>query len=119
MLAMLSRLGSDDPNPDVSVSPMLRVMAKVATLAWGLWVLFQLFRVVSLPYTYGLLRNYAAQLHRTPPPFALVVGRTAREALSQACLFVGPYVVWRSIARRDHVPIADIPANEEPLSPNS
>jgi hypothetical protein len=93
------RQASDEPVPFAPVSKFLRVMARVAVTAWGIWVTFNFIRLVITPYNYAVLQGVALRTGQTPPPFRDMVADAARILLSQASLFAGPYIIWRGIAK--------------------
>ena len=91
---------TDDESSDVEVpvSRLLSFVTKVALIAYGLWVAFNLTRIAVTPYFYFQLRNAALGTGRQPRPFELVMANTLRMFLEQACLFMAPYIVfngWR------------------------
>jgi len=99
LLIAFSRQITDESLPEIPVSRLLGLVAKVTVIAWGLWLAFNLIRVVLTPYTYVQARNYALQIGRTPPQLADLMAEPIRMLLQQACLFTAPYVVYKS--RRD------------------
>jgi hypothetical protein len=86
--------------PRGEISRPLAVVSKVAVIAWGVWVAFNVVRLVFTPYTYFQLRDFALQVGRTPPRLEAMMVDVVRTILSQACLFTAPYVVYRSCVRR-------------------
>lgn len=86
----------EDSDAYAPVSTFLRVVTSVAVIAWGSWVAFNLCRLVLTPYSYVTLRGVALQIGRTPPPFRDIFAEAIRTLLSQAGLFAGPYIIWRS-----------------------
>ena len=99
LLIAFSRQITDESLPEIPVSRLLGLVAKVTVIAWGLWLAFNLIRVVLTPYTYVQAWNYALQIGRTPPQLADLMAEPIRMLLQQACLFTAPYVVYKS--RRD------------------
>jgi hypothetical protein len=81
LLIALSREATDKPSADVPASRLLSIVTKVAVVGWGLWVAFNLVRVVLTPYTYFELRNYALQIGRTPPHLADMMADAIRTLL--------------------------------------
>ena len=92
------------PNPNISVSRMLSVVTKLALTAYGLLVAFNLIRLVLTPYSYFHLRDAALQLKGTPPQLTGMIANAIRAFVSQACLFMGPYIAYNSWPRPDRNP---------------
>ena len=88
------------------------VLTKAAVIAWGIWVTFNLVRLVVTPYTYAVLRDYALQSGRTPPPFRDILAEANHTLLSQVGLFAGPYIIWRGSSQ----PKSGFPSIEPPSS---
>ena len=82
-----------------SVSNLLRVAVKVAAIAWGIWVVFSLVRVVMTPFVYFQLRDALLRAGRTPPALINVLLEPMAALLRAACLFAGPYIIWRATRR--------------------
>ena len=99
MMVTVYRHISDESDASAPVSKFLRVMTRVAVIAWGIWVAFRFLGLVITPFTYASLRGVALQIRRTPPPFRDMVVDAARTLFSQACLFAGPYIIWRGISQ--------------------
>jgi hypothetical protein len=95
LLVALSRQRDEDSSRH-PVSRLLSIVTNVAVVTWGLWVAFQVVRLVLTPYTYTQLRDYAAQVGRTSPSLAYLIRDAARSLLTQAALFTAPLVIWRS-----------------------
>ena len=83
----------------VPVSRLLRFVTQVALIAYGLWVAFNLVRLVVTPYFYFQIRNAASRIGRQPRPLELVMANTLRMLLEQACLLMAPYIVYNSWLR--------------------
>jgi hypothetical protein len=106
LLAFFLQANSELPtDADVPVSALLRRVTKLALVAWGLWVAFNLFRVCVTPYYYFQLRSVALQAGRRPPQLGIFMAKPIRTFLEQACLFMAPYIVYNSWRR----PISDPP----------
>jgi hypothetical protein len=99
LLVAFFRQSHDDSLPNVAFSRLLSVVTKVAVIVWGLWVAFQVVRFALTPYLYVQLRDYALKIGRRPPQLSALMAETTRSLLSQACLFVGPYIVFESRSR--------------------
>jgi hypothetical protein len=95
LLIAFYRQADDEPEAPVLMSKLLIVVTRVTVLAWGLVVAFNLVRLLTTPYLYAQMRDYALQLRRTPPSFVYLITTIARQVLAQACLFVAPYIIWR------------------------
>jgi hypothetical protein len=65
-------------------------------LTWGVWVAFNLLRVLALPYVYSQTRHYLISIGHDRPIFADMAKEVVPAFLSQACLWVAPYIVYRS-----------------------
>ena len=104
LLIALSRQATDTSSADVPNSRLLRLVTKVAVIAWGIWLAFNLVRVVLTPYSYSQLRNYALQDGVTPPKLANAMVDAIRTLLSQDCLFTAPYVVYKGRRRQSSEP---------------
>ena len=98
MLIAIFRCANEPIEADVPVSGLLRVMARVAVVAWRLVFVVMLVRLAALPYVLFRLRNYALQVGRTPPTFGDILA--IRESLLWPCLFAAPYIVYRSLRER-------------------
>ena len=99
ILLMFTMYGhaSDEPDTGVPVSRFLSVICRVTVPAWGVWVGFNLVRLLHTPYTYSQVQDFAAQIGKTPPPFSALFADATRDLFSQAGLFAAPYIVWRAI----------------------
>jgi len=104
LLVALSRPATDESPADVPASRLLSSVTKLAVISWGFWVAFNLVRVALAPYSYFQLRTYALQLRVTPPQLADIIADAIRTLLSQACLFIPPYVVYKGRLRRKEEP---------------
>jgi hypothetical protein len=82
-----------------TVSPLLRVVAAVAAIAFGLFTAFSAIGLIVSPWTASQAHSLAVQAGRNAPGLARVAGQAARSLLGQFGLFVAPYVVWRSTSR--------------------
>jgi hypothetical protein len=76
-------------------------MTKAVLVIWGLWVAFNIVRVVLTPYSYFQVRDLALQNGQPPPQLSLMMAGAVRTLLEQACLFICPYIVYNSWLRRD------------------
>jgi len=93
---------------DLPPSAFLRWVTKVALIAYGIWVAFNLVRVVIAPFA---IRVAAFKAGVRPPHLGHVMMEVIEMLLSQACLFVAPYVVYNSWLRRDEPPDEIQPAS--------
>ena len=114
LLIALFRQPSEHSETDLPVSRLLKRMAKMATIAWGVIVLAVLLGLLLAPYTFYTLRNYALQLGRTPPTFEYLLVKQIRIVLQQACLFAASYVVYKSL-RQPTGNLVDAQSGLEPL----
>jgi len=99
MMITVFRHVNEETDAFAPASKFFRVVTKVAVTAWGIWVAFNLCRLVLTPYSNAMIRRVAFQVGRTPPPFHDAVAEATRTLLSQASLFTGPYVIWRGSSR--------------------
>jgi hypothetical protein len=103
--------GSFTPT-DVPVSRLLSFVTKAALTLWGIWVAFNLVRVVVAPFAYAVAVSKAG---RTPLPLSGMMLEVIQMLLTQACLFIAPYVVYNSWLRRDETPGEMLPSLLERL----
>jgi hypothetical protein len=96
LMVWIYRQRRDEAAVPTPFSKLLRVMARLAVVAWGICVAISLLRLVLSPHTYATLRNEALQIGRTLPPFRDMVVEETRLLLSQAGLLAAPYVIWRA-----------------------
>jgi amino acid permease len=89
---------------DVPVSRFLRFVTKAAVVLYGIWVAFNLVRVVITPYGYAQLRDLELHVGRRPPQLSRMMLEAIRTLLTQACLFIAPYVIYNSWLRREERP---------------
>ncbi len=103
LLFAFSRQSNDESfSPgDVPVSRFLRFVTKAAVILYGIWVAFNLVRVVITPYAYSHLRIVALETGRRPPQLGRMMLEVIRTLLTQACLFIAPYVIYNSWLRRE------------------
>jgi hypothetical protein len=98
---------------DVPISRFLRIATWAALIVWGLWLALSLFRGLIAPYGYVQLRNYAAQTGRAAPAAIDIIGELFKTILSAACLFIAPYIVFRShVARQKAAKVGDPPEQQ-------
>jgi len=96
MMISIYRHVSENPDDFAPVSKFLRIATRAAIIVWGIWVAFHFCRLVLTPYTYATIRAVAMQRGQTPPSFRDVLAEAAQTLLSQAGLFAGPFIIWRS-----------------------
>ncbi len=102
LLAFFHRANSHrSTEADVPVSGLLRFVTKLALVAWGLWVAFNLVRLCLTPYAYLQLRSAALQIGRRPPQLGSLMADAIRTLLDQACLFMAPYIVYNGWLRQE------------------
>ena len=95
-LVLLTLCGhvEDETRPRAAASRELRVMAKVAAIALGVWTVWCLVRVVMIPFTVPPMLRAA-----TGGVDAWILARAflgpLSQALSGAALFVAPYVILK------------------------
>ena len=89
---------------EIPVSRLLRVITKPAPIAYGLWVAFNLIRLVVTPFFYFQLRDAALRIGRRPPQLGAMMLDIIRTLVSQACLFIGPYLIYNAQSADGEVP---------------
>ena len=99
LLIGLSCRRSDEELMGAPISTQLKAVAKMAVVVLGIWVAFEMLRLLGTPYAYFQTRDFASQLGKTPPQFLPMMTRMSREFLIQACLLAAPYVVYKSQRR--------------------
>jgi hypothetical protein len=89
LLVALVRYRDDEAPEDGPVSPGLRLVSKVASIAWGIWGGLCLASLAGAPFAYMRLEDLArkAGALQTPGVGAMMM-RQSGLALSQACMFV-------------------------------
>jgi hypothetical protein len=108
LLVALFRQAGDDSDPDTPVLKALRLTAKVAVIAWGIWLGFILVRMGVTPFVYHALRERALRAGVTPPRLGNILGEIIRQFLSQACLFTAPFIVYGICRNGVKVPAEDV-----------
>jgi hypothetical protein len=96
LLIVFFRHASDESLGDVPVSRQLNLLTKIAVITWGLVVAGCVVRLPVMPFVYIQLRDAAINIGRKPPQLEAMISEAVRTLLVQACLFVAPYVVYRS-----------------------
>lgn len=100
LLLALFRRVDHEANAQTSVSRLLSIVTKVVVVAWGFRVAVLLIRLIFTPYSHSLLENYALQVGAKPPQLRDMMAEAIRALLTQACIFVAPFVVHSSLSRR-------------------
>jgi hypothetical protein len=90
-------------------SLLLARATRVAVIVYGPILVFLVIRVLVTPYTYSSLKRVAVQNGRTMPPFSGLLLEAVRTLASQACLFIAPYVVFKSRPQEGYAAIPDQP----------
>ena len=96
MLIAMFRQNSDGLETGAPTSRLLNRATRAAVFAWGLVVVAVLLGLLLTPYTFYTIRQDVLQMGRTPPGFVYFFVRQLRTVLQQSCLFVAPYVVYKS-----------------------
>lgn len=104
VLIAIFRRADESQETGVHVSRMLRVMTKMAVIAWGLVLLTALLGLLLTPYSFYTLRNDALQIGRRPPAFGDMLVRQIRTVIEQACLIAAPYIIYKSLRERVESP---------------
>lgn len=113
LLVSMSREASEDPIEQVPVSDLLAAVTKVAVVAWGIWVAFQLVRLAIVIFTYSSFENYANRIGRTPPTLRDMMLEVILTFFSQGSLLAAPYIVWRSALGRGTSPRESLQSSVE------
>jgi hypothetical protein len=74
----------------VPVSRLLRFVTKAAVIFYGIWIAFNLVRVVVTPYSYSQLRIVALETGQRRPQLSRMMLEVIQTLLTQACLFIAP-----------------------------
>lgn len=82
-----------------SSSALLFVSTKVAVIVWSVIVVIAVIRVLLTPYTFSQLRDYAAQMGRSPRLWDLLQESIA-SLVSQGVLLVAPFIVYLAVLKR-------------------
>jgi hypothetical protein len=90
--------------PGTPASRPLRLAAKVASIIYGGWAAHLFVALALSPIAYWQLRDYALQHGIRPPATWTMELNHLRTALSQACLFAAPYVVYSATRRNPEAP---------------
>jgi len=86
---------------DVPVSRLLVFATKVALITWGIWVAFNVVRLVLTPYSYFHLQDAALQIGRRPQRLGPMMADAIRMLLGQACFLIAPYIVYTAFTPAD------------------
>jgi len=95
---------------DVPVSGFLRLVTKAAVVAYGIWIAFNVVRLAGIPFLHSYLQSTAFTTRLTLEPLGHWMLEAAQMLLTQACLFVAPYVVYNSWLRYDEGPDEVLPS---------
>jgi hypothetical protein len=96
LLIALCRHTTDESSVDVPASSLLRIVTKVAFIAWGVLLIGSLGRVLMTPSAYFQMREYSYRYSSASPKLLDMMVDAIRTLLSQACLFAAPYIVYES-----------------------
>jgi len=96
LLIAFFRQAGDDSAPDPPVSRLLQVTTNMAVAAWGFWMALCLVRLLAVPFVYFQVRKQAGV---GPPVLVALFNGALGMLLSQASLFILPYVVYKSRPR--------------------
>lgn len=78
------------------ISARLQVMTKVTVIVWGIVVGLMFIATALSPFAYIRIGNEIQRAGATPPPVWRGVANQLRTVLDQACLFVAPYILYKS-----------------------
>jgi hypothetical protein len=101
LLISIYRESDRDPAAEVPSSQFLRATTVIASVAWGAWLAFNVFRLAATPFSYSIFRDVALRSGMQPPGLWKLTGGVVNTLLSQACYFVAPFVVYRSLKWRE------------------
>jgi hypothetical protein len=110
LLVALSRNSGHQSEEAPPVSALLYMVTKLTVWTWGGWAVFNLLRVLLLPYVYSQTRDYLLSIGRDRLILADMTKEVVSAFLSQACLWIAPYIVYRSRVRRPVTPPDTSPA---------
>ena len=81
---------------DIPASRLLSRVTKVAFIAWGIWLIIIVGRVILTPYAYLQIRDHAYQVGVTPPRLLDMMVSIISTLLNQACIFAAPYIIHQA-----------------------
>lgn len=96
LLVSMSRESGEVPSAQVPPSDLLSTVTKLAVIAWGIWVAFQVVRLPYVAFTYPFMKRIAYQVGRSAPSLREMLTDVLLTFFSQASLLAAPYIVWRS-----------------------
>lgn len=105
-LALLIALWREEENPGdfgTPISSFLRIVTRIAVVTAGVGVALFLLRIPGAVYAHFSLREQALQNGVNLPAFVPQIAKFSQDAVSEACLFVAPLVVYKSLPRKNQV----------------
>lgn len=82
-----------------TVSTLLYVVTKVTVIVWGVVMAVAFLGLILAPLIHAQIQHTAFAAGMEAPPLAALVNDAAQAFLSQACLWVPPFIVYRSRVR--------------------
>jgi hypothetical protein len=107
LLVALFRLVSDGSERGVAVSNLLRVATRMAVIAGGIAAVGCVVGLAATPWIYSDIRGRSLEMGYSTVKWTFwrLAADRARTALAIICVFVAPFVVWRSsrtLVTKDH-----------------
>ena len=90
LLISMSREVDEDASAQTPVSDLLRVITQTATVAWGIWVAFQIVRLAGVTFTYSSLKTFAYRDGGGRDPYVLFSGLTSCSAVHRVAKRLRP-----------------------------
>jgi hypothetical protein len=100
VLVAFFRKATGESKLDTPISRLLRLVTKVAVIAWGLWLLFNVVRLPIVAFHDFQLLDSRSVLGPRAAPFGRVL-EEIRSLAGQACLFAAPYIVYKSQRQKE------------------
>lgn len=94
-----SNLESMEPNVTACGLRLLTFITRIAVIVWTVIVAIAVVRVFLMPYVYFQSRDYALQIGRTPPKLGDWMAKAFRFLISQGCLLVVPFIIYKTMVR--------------------
>jgi hypothetical protein len=104
LLIAFFRHSNDEPHTNIPTPRLLSITAKVAIIAYGLWLAINVVRLALSPIAYSQVRDYALRVGSQPPRFAEILADMMPALLSSVGLLIAPYIVYRSQKRAGEQP---------------
>jgi hypothetical protein len=96
LLVAFYRQADDESLTDAEISRLLEITSKVALVAMGLWLGFNVIRLLLSPLGYSQLRDYAQRVGKPTPKFGRMVAEIIPALTSSLGFLMAPYIVYKS-----------------------